>query len=1004
MGSDKVMGQRMTYGKSPRNPARGLTSAFSYLDHEESSHLIPAIVRDPRVASHPEAPSKSGFVSSQRLDTKAYLKSSLPAKDNRDIYDFPSSGDEANTEHITFAYQKYKKPKIGKAQTLEDAVYDDASLQRHIEMETSLLKTKEQRPCQAQPGRKQHKSLDMEKAVLTKSIGHRTQSAQDLNPKAGSQAVPRVDASFFASRSTSSGEVGSSQVDEDVLLITPPPALSRRIARHAPSKSHQEQIPNPKTSITNSTKVAKPTSRNLPSLKTTETPDISQGWSSKLSSVSSSTKIGAFVRSTTSSQPIAKLTHIQDPSPNLPSKFIKSANEQSTSSVSLQKTVFSLESMPEKSKTLTLRPFETFGTLPDTRESPRRKIVDRLGKKSSTPSSSSADEIADNDDYADSTLDSPGNRHAHNMLRDRASSTLSIDRASEESTNVVSEIATLIARPALPNGGPSITYNQQRSYLSEQHVEETALFSIPLITKTQPRSTIRRVRARPEAVVKNAVDTIAHEKETFGNDITGMRSIHELREAGGASRYLGEILSLLDDIDISKNPTTSLRRSALLDLAKKLIDTSFCDVFMSHDFLDRLIPHLTDTQDEVVVSLLLVCMELGLRSRCSTSSLTLVNNVEVFGVLSSYIRLDKELRFVVKERKLNISRATQSELVTLYGTLLDLLLLPKERRVKLSIRFLSLQCLERILGHLANTELTFHGFSSNLVQVILNFVGSVQTPQLDIVDPATLISDRERSLGLSILEYTATENLTRNLADGLWTRQSLDDISSLLIASSSALGNSNDSGIRLSFFRLCLNLTNNNTKACEVLGSSIVMNTIITVIVAGFGDLQNRNCMAPQGQCLLDELVLALGLLTNIAEFSGAAAANIILPGKGHSSGLDILVGLFTSRLAGTEEATSEQDIQANIIFGYLSVLLAQLALDSRARSLMRLRLQPHGLGLLKGALDEFLLLNERAADQMQQQKEPGEMRSKSGLNDRLQTLSEGLRTIVITNGDEIRD
>jgi hypothetical protein len=158
---------------------------------------------------------------------------------------------------------------------------------------------------------------------------------------------------------------------------------------------------------------------------------------------------------------------------------------------------------------------------------------------------------------------------------------------------------------------------------------------------------------------------------------------------------------------------------------------------------------------------------------------------------------------------------------------------------------------------------------------------------------------------------------------------------------------------------------------------------------------------------VLEDLILSLGAMINLAEYSDQARASVVRDGN---EVIDELVTVFLEGSARAEQvstciymqgtyanygqADSMEESQSSVTIGYLTVLLGNLCLNASVRATIQARLPGGNIDMLVRKVKEFVLYNQRV-DRLTRQfeGEEGEETLKN-FTARLMRVVEGLERV----------
>ena len=470
-----------------------------------------------------------------------------------------------------------------------------------------------------------------------------------------------------------------------------------------------------------------------------------------------------------------------------------------------------------------------------------------------------------------------------------------IDGSSQESAYSTS--SNIISR--LQNGGPKITYARQRTFLSNDGLSDTDLLSMPLSNTSEPQVATGRAGARTYPPALHTMQGLSEEMDEVPNMPSGaIRSIHELREAGGNARVIGGTEATLDDIDPRNIVPLALKRSGLLDISSKLQQPDFCRRFVDHSLESRLLSHV-DSSNDIVSNILLM-----------TALLEIVANSPSPHILSQFIspqvvnffaqNLDSldDLSAVIRNRKSNLSKAMQLDMNAFYKSLLASNVWRNGKPAGITGRSVSLQCLDFVVRHLREAGSTADILSQSLVERLINILVVGQDASFSGEDQYLMTDIRA---ALSILEsFTITRSTSPDRNNFPWKSEQVDKLKNflamILVCSAASIGIT-----RTLALRLCLNLTNNSPALCKAFSTFEVIDANVSLIKLSFKDL-SAGVDGTSQALLLDNLVLSLGLLINLAEWSESTRELFTATRDNTPPALDTLSSVFRANLQRTSE------------------------------------------------------------------------------------------------------
>jgi len=447
------------------------------------------------------------------------------------------------------------------------------------------------------------------------------------------------------------------------------------------------------------------------------------------------------------------------------------------------------------------------------------------------------------------------------------------------------------------NTGPKFTYAKQRSMLAEEDLMAQLALDMP----TQPVPAPNGKRARRGSIPKLLPLQSFHEEE---DDIEGnsqtIRSVHELRQAGANNRFMDEIEDMLDRIGKPSPKPSSLRRSALLELASKFKDKNFVRQFRANGVEQRLFVHLGQETDLVsgfiIISILMTLL-------VETSMPHIIIQIRRQGITRLLIRLVESHTGIIelsKERKSNMSKVAQSLVAQHQTFLLQMTIWEDLQPQTISPRTIALKCLEVMVRQTREA-----GNSSDIISKELS---------TDLFSILKTVSDEDSwdlpqgeqaidfYLALSALESHSIAARTVN-DEAIWISDYLpiiaDNLEVALSRPVQSFGN-----MQTLILRLTLNVTNNNSKASEVFARGSLMTTMGGVVVAKFRNML-QSLTEDDFSLVVDHLVLVLGLLINFADGSPPARESFASLQGTADDPLDGMVQLFVDNVARMSEVSS---------------------------------------------------------------------------------------------------
>ena len=452
------------------------------------------------------------------------------------------------------------------------------------------------------------------------------------------------------------------------------------------------------------------------------------------------------------------------------------------------------------------------------------------------------------------------------------------------------------ARSSLYGGGHRVTYARQRSYLTDTDLKEAGMIDLPIPPDSYNTRGHGRRGPRDQLPILQSLQS----PEEFGDlvDPQGgtMRSIHELREAGGNVRLVSELEAILDDLGDHQPGSASISRSRLIDLVVKFEEPLNCRLFVDQGMESRLILDIGSSKDLISNGLLVAALLQLMACSSSRLLLTQVGNVRVVRFLTDLLGSDQDILYHARLRENNVSKAVQADLKDLRSALLDSTAWRAGKPSVLSCQVLSLQCLEVLVRQTREAGSLSEVLSASAIERVV----ATSVPHLSTKAPRpSAVSVICLELAVSILESCTINNAAECQAS-LWAGETLERIIGLLPLL--ALWKGEECGTtRTLALRLYLNLTNNSPGICDEFSTSEVVSVLFGIVISHFEQLADSTLEVDRA-LLLDDLILSLGSLINLADLSNMARQLVMDLHHESQSYLDILLQLFMNKSKNAAE------------------------------------------------------------------------------------------------------
>ena len=447
------------------------------------------------------------------------------------------------------------------------------------------------------------------------------------------------------------------------------------------------------------------------------------------------------------------------------------------------------------------------------------------------------------------------------------------------------------AHSSLHGGGYKVTYAHQRSYLTDDDLKGAAMIGLPVPPEPNNRGGYGR-RGMPDGVprLQSRQSLDAEIGELVDSQGVHLRSIHELREAGGNVRLVSELEAILDDIGDHQPGSTSIRHTRLIDLVTKLEEPANCRLFVDQGLESRLMAEVA-LCNEVITNGLLVAALLQLMTYSSSSLLlTQVGDIRVIEFLIDLLGSDQDILAYARLRGSNVSKATLADLGNLCSALCKSTAWRAGKPSVLSCHVLSLQCLEYLVRQSREAGSLSEVLSAHAIRRV---VGTSVPPFPTLPPQDGEISIVCLELAISILESCTISNAAECHAS-LWAGETLERVVQLLplliLWKGEQCGTS-----RTLTLRLYLNVTNNSPGLCKDFSTPEVISVMFGIVSSHFEQLADTTLQVDKA-LLLDDLILSLGSLINLADLSQRARELMMDLRQGSQSYLDILLQLFINK------------------------------------------------------------------------------------------------------------
>lgn len=521
-------------------------------------------------------------------------------------------------------------------------------------------------------------------------------------------------------------------------------------------------------------------------------------------------------------------------------------------------------------------PREVTQTLPGNATPTRRRLIDSLGTKDSSNDLSPMLPI-------ESPLPSPSALRSPSQPKDIGSPSF----VTESQREVFAQDSTVPHSPHLK--GSKVTYARQRSFL-----DDLALTS-GLLDPKDP-SALEQLDSfiSPKRNVGSLAPTRSLAIEEVNQDDGTVRSIHELRQAGGNARYRATVESIFEDIEDPHN-SASGRCNSFTQLCGKLLDARLARQFVECGFDKRLLDCFSINFDVVSLTLAYCVFGLSFNGRSMPYLFATAAWPKLLDTSPVLLGTRDDMSALTQARGSNLSKHVQKSVRDITPKITSALF-DDISLSKLSPCSLALHCLKGTITAYQEKGDIPNGLPTPLLKKLVNLILS-EIPRSQ--KPTVLTPDQSLILvsGLFILEaHTTSGAAVQN--EHLDTIKLLSDMHGLL-----RIKNATDTinqQVQALYIRVLLNVTNSNPVFCDEFGAGAIVGQLVEIVLAKFGDFSEESLA--QENNALNTVILALGALINVTEQSDAARAMFLQPHCSTQSLLDRLLRLFSAYVESTSK------------------------------------------------------------------------------------------------------
>lgn len=468
------------------------------------------------------------------------------------------------------------------------------------------------------------------------------------------------------------------------------------------------------------------------------------------------------------------------------------------------------------------------------------------------------------------------------------------DNPSDECFNTM-ELSTSTSQDAATSqitshsvGGTRVTYASQRSYLNDSNMDTDLLFNISL---QAPSPVVARRRDLILPQLSKGQSSLGMDGEELEDSQGALRSVHELRAAGGKKRFTDDMETLLNEIEGHGASSLSRKRSAMVELCTKLVGKGYVAQMVDHGFDHRLFRACADASDTIIAFAMAAAAVLIIHSGPSASVHQQIHGSGCLKTLTPLADIERDIISIAKERRTNMSKVAQASVAELRTLIQDSSVWGAKKPQTVTPRTVVLKSMDLLVRALRKNRNTDALLDE---QTVSKLTGIVERPVKGLSEGFP-VDTLDMELALSVLESSSIMSGPASERHG-WSHQSLTRLATVL----GRVFDMPDQGagqIEVLALRLCLNVTNHNAKVCELFAKPTLIVPLVSSIDRYFAFLRADQTEL-EGFSILDRLIVSLGAMINLAEFSDTARLSVMTDGD------HLLFGLIRSFLEGLERAS----------------------------------------------------------------------------------------------------
>ena len=389
----------------------------------------------------------------------------------------------------------------------------------------------------------------------------------------------------------------------------------------------------------------------------------------------------------------------------------------------------------------------------------------------------------------------------------------------------------------------------------------------------------------------------------------GIRSLHELRQAGASSRFSDGMEDLLDRIGSVQGKPSSMRRSGLIELVKKLDDKSWRRQFRDFGGDTRLFSGIEQETDVISGAAMAAAFLSLLAAGKATHITNKMPAKDLINLLGPLLDEKEDMSKISRRRGLSLSKVGQANFVSLSSSVCKLSIWDSTFPETISPRLLALKCLDLALDQLNDGVLEML-VSSSVISKVFAIMSESLEESLENMSPkgdSCLLQDLTMALKiLKVCSVKAMESTERQK----WTIEHLPMVMKAL-RTTLEMNTQGVSKIRSLVIQLTLNMTNDSPEAAELAGRDEVMGLIVNRLRDELALASSSIAGERLSSDAVEDVVLLLGVMINFCEHSPSARTVVA-----ECDVLDDLIRPLLSHHRKTSEvssrATSWQTTAAN--------------------------------------------------------------------------------------------